>query len=172
MLTPDSKASIERDLAQSRTAWETIVKYAFTANGTALGLSIGALSKLSGTVPMAQIGKAPLVIFMIGLLFAGLHLLFAYCLGLWSAQDAINIKLKEYLKEHDRIKSEVESNLLINIEFAKLSAQLQGMVLTMNAVKDQFPTVDLAQAKLAAEIMVMLSYVTFFFGTVLVIWRI
>lgn len=171
-MSSDLKASIERDITQSRSTWETIVKYSFAANGTALGLSIGALSKLSGHVPIAQIGKAPLIIFFIGMIFSGFYLLFSYVLHIWSARESIDVKIAELTSERDKAREQLKSDHIISPEFASTSAKLDSLIVAISTINEIDKPANLIDVKTAAEVSIFLSYVCFFIGVVVVIWRI
>lgn len=167
-----SKDTYEKNIERSERSWDTVVRYSFVANGTALGLAIGALSKLSGGAPMPQIGKFPIILFFIGLVFSSFHLVFSYALHIWTARAAVERELGEIAAKRDALRDEMQGLHLINPEFSKRSSEIDDMLASVARLNQADPPVDLKRLTSAAELLIFLSYLAFLAGVSVVISRI
>lgn len=167
-----TKDTYEKNTERSERSWDTIVRYSFVANGTALGLAIGALSKLSGGAPMPQIGKAPVILFFLGLVLSSFHLLFSYVRHIWIARAAVEGELASVAAKRDKLRDEMREQHLIDPEFSKRSAEIDDMIASLARTNQVDPPVDLKRLTFATEIVIFLSYLAFLGGILVVIWRV
>ncbi len=171
-MTPEIRASLQNDFARSRVLWEKIVKYSFVANGTALGISVGALSKISGQQPLAQIGKFPLIVFFCGLLLSGFHLLFAYVSQLGSIRQTLDVQVGELTAEIERTRGQTKDGGLISPDISKLTRDLERLNTAISQINEEEKPHDLKLYRQVEEALLFASYGCFLVGVLVVIWRI
>lgn len=112
-----------------------------------------------------------MIVFLIGLAFAGFHLLFAYSAGIWSARETIEQQLADLEKELDKTSANALQKYVIDSDLTSTASKLKSMIADMQEIKKQDPPLDTAKVRKYSETMIVLSYAAFFLGALVVIYR-
>lgn len=158
---------IRSELARSEAAWLKLVQYAAVANGTALVLGVTAAAKIVNPASATSVGKLPLVLFALGLLFAGIHIASSMAYYFERSRVKAREKLDRMIKEAE----EVRQIGLIDTKSKELRDQINDMVNALAELDKIIKPGQLSDLRNFQEIAIFISYILFFAGVGIALYR-
>lgn len=162
---------VQSDLARSEAAWLKLVQYAAVANGTALVLGVTAAAKILNPASTTPIGKLPLVIFALGLLFAGIHVASSMAYYFERSRVKAREETDRIAKELEEMRSDALSKGVIDPRAIDLSERVELMKSTMAALDKTIKPGQISDLRHFQEISIWISYGLFFTGLSIALYR-
>jgi hypothetical protein len=152
--------------------WSAIVKYSVSANAAALVLAIGASGRFTQIQPVAIVGKFPIWCFAIGLLFAGFYLISNFVWSMENQLFEVKEKIDDLKSKNDERRSNLLSSGLINRDDADIATKINQMSQDVDSMINLKSKKQLEQLRNIQESLLWISYLMFFVGLFIAIWKI
>lgn len=162
---------VQNDLARSEAVWLKLVQYAAAANGTALVLGVTAAAKILNPASTTSVGKLPLVIFALGLLFAGIHLASSMAYYFERSRVKARNEIDRMAKEVEEIRSDTLTTGVIDGRSMDLREKVEAMRSTMDTLDKTIKPGQLGDLRHFQEISIWISYILFFVGVSIALYR-